>query len=209
MRSSSNISRAIAKRLPLYHQTLAKLKERGRLTISSKELSNEIGIEAAMIRKDLANFGELGKRGVGYNVELLYRTIGRILNIDQHWEIILYGSGKMANALVEYNSLYGRNFRIVAVFTSEQLPKGTMVEQLPVQPVTAMGKYIKDHDIKMAILTGSTVEAQLIANIMTENGVKAILNFVPIEINVPENIKVVNDILTMELQMLACSINGG
>ncbi|MEG6617413.1 redox-sensing transcriptional repressor Rex [Peptococcaceae bacterium 1198_IL3148] len=208
MKYSQNLSKAIAKRLPLYRQGLARLKEQGKTTVSSKELSNEVGIEAAMIRKDLANFGELGKRGVGYNVDLLYRAIGRILNIDQHWEFILVGSGKMASALVEYNSLYGRNFRIVAVFSPEPVAKGTMVEQLMVQPITALGKFIKDREIKLAVLTGPIAKAQMSADVMVQNGVQAILNFTPLKIEVPENVHVVNDILTMEMQMLACLLDG-
>lgn len=207
MRYSLRIPRATAKRLPLYHNSLTKLKEQGQKTISSKELSELLGIEAAMIRKDLACFGEMGKRGVGYNIELLCRALGRALNLDQHWEIVLAGTGKLATALVEYNRLYGRNFRIVGVFAPEPITPGAEVEHLSLQPLSAMEKFVEARGIQMGILATAAAEAQGVVNTMVEVGVTAILNFTPVDVYVPENVKLVNNILTMEMQMLACCMD--
>ncbi|MBO8137121.1 MAG: redox-sensing transcriptional repressor Rex [Desulfotomaculum sp.] len=208
MFSHNTIPRATAKRLPIYYQCLARLRNQGKRTISSKELSREVGVKSAMIRKDLAYFGELGKRGVGYNVELLYRTIGRILNVDQHWDIIIVGTGKMASALVEYNYLYGRNFRIVAVFAPGSSLSSTRVEHLEVKPLSALAKFVHDHGIKIAILAAPAEEAQVAANILAQSGIKAILNFSPVEVCVPERIKVINNIITTEMQILAYCMEG-
>ncbi|MBM7853783.1 redox-sensing transcriptional repressor [Desulfohalotomaculum tongense] len=208
MVSAGGIPKAIAKRLPLYHRCLAKLREQGKYTVSSKELSREVGVEATMIRKDLTYFGELGKRGVGYNVELLYRTIGRTLNLDQHWEVIIVGTGKMASALVEYNCLYGRNFRIVAAFAPGTVSENMMVEHLTVQPLSALPKFVQDRDIKMAVLATSDLDAQVAANIIVRSGIRAILNFSPVDVCVPEDIKLLNNIITTEMQILACCLEG-
>ncbi|MTI80652.1 MAG: redox-sensing transcriptional repressor Rex [Firmicutes bacterium] len=209
MASPDGMPRAIAKRLPLYHQSLAKLRKQGKCTVSSKELSKEVGVEATMIRKDMAFFGELGKRGVGYNVELLYRTIGRKLNLDQHWETVIVGVGKMAAALVEFNCLYGRNFRIVAAFNPEPaLQNHTMVEHLPVQPLSFLPSFAKDNDIKIAILATTAAQAQMSANTIVQANIRSILNFSPVEICVPEDLKVINDIITTEMQILACYLDG-
>lgn len=208
MKFSLRIPKATAKRLPLYYKSLSRLREEGKTTVSSKELSSMLGIDAAMIRKDLSRFGELGKRGVGYNIELLYRALGRALNIEQHWEMVLAGTGKMASALVEYNCLYGRNFRIMGVFASEPVPQAK-VEHLPVGSLSAMSKFIKDHNIKIGIIASTVADAQMIAEEMAKSGILAILNFTPADLYVPDNVKLLNDILTMEMQMLACCLNGG
>lgn len=207
MKYSLRIPRATAKRLPLYHSSLTKLREQGKKTISSKGLSEVLGIEAAMIRKDLACFGEMGKRGVGYNIELLCRALGRALNLDQKWEIVLAGTGKLATALVEYNRLYGRNFSIVGVFAPEPITNGARVEHLSIQPLAGMEGFIESRGIKMGILATAATEAQGVANTMVQGGIMAILNFTPVDVYVPEKVKLVNNILTMEMQMLACCLD--
>lgn len=204
MKYVQRIPRATAKRLPLYHSSLKKLKEQGQKTISSKELSEILGIDAPMIRKDLACFGEIGKRGVGYNIELLYQTLSWALNLDQHWEVVLAGNGKLAAALVEYNRLYSQQFRIVGVFAPQAMQGH--IEHLPVQSLSTMEEFIRARGIKMGLIATSAAEAQEAANNMVRGGVAAILNFTPVDLDVPEGINLVNNIFTMEMQMLACCL---
>ena len=209
MSFNDNIPRAIIKRLPLYRQSLAKLRELGKTSVSSKELSKLVGVEATIIRKDLAFFGELGKRGVGYNVELLYRTVGRVLNIEHHWDVALVGSGKMASALVEYNALYGQNFRIAGVFGLEPVSEGEAVEHLPLKPLSELAKFVHDHDVKLGILATPPAGSQKAADALVSAGVKAILSFAPVDVEVPADVKVLNNILIVEIQILACCLSSG
>lgn len=202
----NHIPKAIAKRLPLYRQSLSRLREDGKTSVSSKELSELMGIEATMIRKDLAFFGELGKRGVGYNVELLYRTIGRVMNLEQHWEVVLVGSGKMASALVEHYTIYGQNFRIVGVFAPEP-EEGSAVEHLPIKPLSELKKFVHDHDIKLGILATPLAETQKAADALVDAGIKAILSFAPVDVKVPLEVKISNNVLNVEIQMLTCYLD--
>ncbi|WP_031514277.1 redox-sensing transcriptional repressor Rex [Desulfofalx alkaliphila] len=206
MYSPEGVPKAIAKRLPIYHQCLLKMRKQGKNTISSKELGKELGLEATMIRKDLAYFGELGKRGVGYDVELLFRTIRQVLNLDQHWKVVLIGNGKMASAVVEYNCLYGKNFRIVGVFAPGPVPAGKMLEHLPVQPLSELKKFVENEEIKLAILATRVQEAQEAVDQIAKSGIKAILNVSPVNLSLPDNIIEQRIDLTWNLQTLACHL---
>lgn len=203
------ISDAVVRRLPLYLRVLDDLarKEKVKL-ISSQELGELAGVSPALVRKDLAWFGEFGKQGVGYELEYLRHELRRILNLDVNHRVGLVGVGSLGSALTRYNIRRYRenpdfNLHIVALFDSSEDLIDTEVEGLRVQPLDAMEQTVQDMGIEMAIITVPASDAQAVAERMVAAGVKAILNFAPITLHVADDVQVASADLTLELQRLA------
>ncbi len=203
------ISDAVVRRLPLYLRVLDDLahKEKVKL-ISSQELGELAGVSPALVRKDLAWFGEFGKQGVGYELEYLRHELRRILNLDVNHRVALIGVGSLGGALTRYNIRRYRenpdfNLHIVALFDSDAELIGSEVEDVQIQPLDVLEQTVEDMGIEMAIITVPASDAQTVAQRLVNAGVKAILNFAPITLHVPDDVQVASADLTLELQRLA------
>lgn len=178
-------------RLPIYLRALTFLRADNREITSSQELGDRLGISSAQIRKDLSHFGEFGKQGTGYNIQHLEENLKRILNVDRMWDVVLVGAGDLGHALASYRGFAGRGFRIVAVFDNDPEKIGRPVgRDLIVEDVATMGKRIKELGCQIAIIAVPAGAAQEVANELVEAGIKAILNYAPISLNLPSRIKV-------------------
>ncbi len=197
------IPRSTIDRLPLYYRCLNIIEEHGIEEISSQVLGVRVGIDPSVIRKDLAWFGELGKRGVGYNVIYLKNAIGRILGLDKDWPFILVGAGKLGTALAEHNQKYGRHFHLVGIFDRDPDKVGRRVGECQVSPVEDMAAFIQTGDIKIAMLAVPAEEAQKVAHELVKCGIKGILSYAPITLSVPEDVVVYNADYNLDLQRLA------
>jgi redox-sensing transcriptional repressor len=197
------ISEAVVRRLPVYLRYLNELSRRNVLMVSSQDLGQKLDLNPAQIRKDLAYFGEFGKKGIGYDVAYLIEKIRQILKLDQILPVALVGAGNLGRALCNYNAYLKDNMKIVAVFDSSPDKIGLQMNNLTVLPMAALGDSIKEHKVRIGIITVPAFEAQLVANQFVEAGVEAILNFAPVIIKVPNDIRVHHADFTTELMSLA------
>lgn len=203
----AKISDAVVKRLPLYLQVLNELKVREVKTVSSQELGHLLDFNPAQIRKDLAYFGDFGRKGIGYEVDYLIDKIRQILKIDQTIYVALIGAGNLGHALCNYNKYSKDNMQIVAVFDSYEGKVGTKINNLVVQPMEQLADTIKKMNIRIGIITVPAQEAQTVANQLIEGGIEGILNFAPTILRAPDEVRVQHADFTKELLSLAYYLN--
>lgn len=196
------IPRATAKRLPVYYRYLNVLLNANKHRVSSTELSEAVHVDSATIRRDFSYFGELGKRGYGYDVEKLLNFFKGILKQDKLTNVALVGVGSLGSALMNYNFHQSTNLRISAAFDPKESLANTVKSGIPVYPVEDMKKQIKEQQIDAVILTVPGSESQAVTDQLVEAGVHGILNFTPVRLSVPKDVQVQNIDLTNELQTL-------
>ena len=180
----------IVGRLPVYLRALQHMQLQGMQTTSSQELGERLGISAAQIRKDLSQFGEFGKQGTGYNIVFLVTKLREILKVTRVWDLAIVGMGDMGHALSRYQGFKDRGFRVAMVFDSDPAKIGSKVGEFIIQDSAELIETIQEAGIKIAMLCVPASEAQIVANRLSEAGVKSILNYAPISINVPRGVKV-------------------
>ena len=194
-------------RLATYLRFLIDLEQSGVDTISSAEVERQTGINAAQFRKDLSvfypYFGEFGKPGVGYNVPELKRRIARILKIDSEQRIVLVGAGNLGSALVGYPGLKEHHFNLVAVFDNNATKIGHHLFGLTIQDVHQITEVNADIEARIAILAVPASSAQHVAELLVEAGIRAILNFAPVLLRVPDHVFVRNVSFLQELAVLS------
>lgn len=194
--------KSVVKRLPVYLRILDNLIKRDIEIISSKALSEETGFTAEQIRKDFAYFGAFGTRGTGYNTTYLREKILRIIGLDQQTNTVVIGAGHLGKALTRYNVTKNPYVRIVGVFDVDTSVLGDDIVHVEVKHLNEMPLIIKKYHVKVAIITVPATVAQEVVNILVDNGIKAILNFAPTKLKVPEDVYIHNADLTIELQSL-------
>jgi redox-sensing transcriptional repressor len=177
-------------RLPIYLRALQRLADKGVQTTSSQELGEIIGISAAQIRKDISQFGEFGKQGTGYSIPFLIERLQDILKVNRVWDVIIVGMGDIGHALARYNGFINRGFRVSMLFDNDPAKIGQRVGEFEIQSTAVMAEKIKQHKIRIAMLTVPAAAAQEIADQLVKAGVKAILNYAPITLNVPKDVRV-------------------
>jgi len=203
---SSKIPEATITRVSVYSRFLARLDRRGVTTVSSGDIADGVGVSPAQVRKDLAYFGEFGTRGVGYNViDLMHYTL-KILNLTHPWPLALAGAGNLGTALCTHRGFKDRGFTIVGVFDNDLMKIGKGIEELTVQPLEEMPEIIQQRGIKIGIIAVPPRAAQDVADIMVQNKILAILNFTPISLNVPEDVRVRNVDLSVALEVLTFNL---
>lgn len=177
------IPRATAKRLPVYYRYLNVLLNANKHRVSSTELSEAVQVDSATIRRDFSYFGELGKRGYGYDVEKLLNFFKGILKQDKLTNVALVGVGSLGSALMNYNFHQSTNLRISAAFDPKESLANTVKSGIPVYPVEDMKKQIKEQQIDAVILTVPGSESQAVTDQLVEAGVHGILNFTPVRLS--------------------------
>ena len=202
MTQQPKIPRATAKRLPIYFRYLTFLNDAGTDRISSSELSDAIKFDAATIRRDFSYFGALGKRGYGYEVKALLDFFANVLDQDSLINVALIGAGNLGQALLNFNFHQSSNIRISAAFDADEKRTGTILAGVPIYKMSELKEQISAQRINIAILTVPQGVAQDITDQLVSAGVKGILNFTPLRVTVPANVRVQNVDLTNELQTL-------
>jgi redox-sensing transcriptional repressor len=188
--NANKIPDIIIGRLPVYLRALQRMADKGIQTTSSQELGERVGISAAQIRKDISQFGEFGKQGTGYDISFLLDKLRAILKVDRIWDVALVGAGDMGHALARYQGFSNRGFHIVMVFDNDIEKIGQEAGDFTVQDTAVMVEKIREAGVKVAMLTVPAASAQEVADSLAKAGVKAILNYAPISINVPPDVKV-------------------
>jgi len=200
---SDKISDAVVRRLPVYLRFLNELVAKNVTTVSSQDLGNKLDLNPAQIRKDLAYFGEFGKKGIGYDVGYLIEKIRQILKLDKSIHVALVGAGKLGHALCNYNIYSRDNLKITAVFDASPSKIGEQINNMTVQPISELKKTVQNNNIRIGIITVPASEAQQVANLFVDAGIEAILNFAPVILKIPQAIRIHHADFTTELQSLA------
>jgi redox-sensing transcriptional repressor len=180
----------IVSRLPVYLRALLHMQGQGKQTTSSQELGERVGVSAAQIRKDLSQFGGFGKQGTGYNIAYLVKKLREILHIEQVWDVAVVGMGDMGHAIARYQGFTDKGFRVAMLFDSDPGKISTQVSNFLVRDTAGMITDIREAGIQVAMLCVPASAAQAVANHLVEAGVKAILNYAPISLSVPEGVRV-------------------
>ncbi|MBW2615183.1 MAG: redox-sensing transcriptional repressor Rex [Deltaproteobacteria bacterium] len=191
-------------RLAYYSRPLESLLDNETPVISSEKLAHLCGVNPAQVRKDLAYFGEFGVRGVGYDVRDLLREIKKILATDREWTLCIVGMGNLSSALVENENFKKRGYKFVAAFDSDPIKIGrTLPCGLTIEPTNRIGELVSDLKIEIGVITTRPHEAQRFADLLMDSGVRAILNFAPIQIRTPECCEIENVDFAVKLENLA------
>lgn len=197
------IPRATAKRLSIYYRMFKRFYAENIEKASSKEIAEAIGIDSATVRRDFSYFGELGRRGFGYDVKKLMDFFADILNDNSITNVILVGVGNMGKALLHYRFHERNKMKIIMAFDADDNPLvGTIDQQVPIHGISQIKEKLAEVPAKTAILTVPSSKAQEVANQLIEAGIKGILSFSPVNLSVPKDVVVQYVDLTSELQTL-------
>jgi len=187
---SSAIPDIVIGRLPLYLRALRRLQQEDKAVTSSHELGKRLDISSAQIRKDLSHFGGFGKQGTGYQIEFLVDRLQEVLQVNKEWMVVVVGAGNLGIAISHYRGFQDRGFRIAHLFDVSPQKIGERIGEFVVQPVRSMRDIIRREGIKIAMLAVPAEDAQGVADQLVEAGVQGILNYAPININVPADVQI-------------------
>ena len=204
---AKQISKAVIKRLPRYDRYLGELLEDNVERISSNDLSKKMRVTASQIRQDLNNFGGFGQQGYGYNVKYLYTEIGKILGLDTVHPMIIVGAGNLGQALANYVEFEKRGFKLVGIFDVNPVLEGIAVRGIEIQMISDLPFFLKENNVEIAILTLPKNKAIDMADILIENGIKAIWNFAHVDLDTPDGVIVENVHLSESLMTLSYNLS--
>ena len=205
--NNNTISSSVIKRLPRYYRFLGELKNQGVTRISSRELSEKMGLTASQIRQDLNCFGGFGQQGYGYNINLLEEEIAKILGLDVPKNAILIGMGNLGKAVTMHMNFENKAFRIVGLFDSKESLVGQVVRNLPIRNTADLDEFCRENHPQVAILCIPKSAAADIAEQLINLGIKAFWNFSHYDISlnhkdiVVENVHLSDSLMTLSYQM--------
>ncbi|NND75291.1 MAG: redox-sensing transcriptional repressor Rex [Ilumatobacter sp.] len=202
-RTRRRIPEATVARLPIYLRILTEQFDDGVTGMSSDQLAELAGVNAAKVRKDLSYLGSYGTRGVGYEVEFLVYQIRRELGLTHDWPVVIVGAGNLGQALAGYNGFGDRGFPVGGIVDVDDAKVGSVVGGVRVRHLSEIGPVVKARNISIGVIATPGSAAQDAADALVDAGVTSILNFAPTVINVPHGISVGKVDLAVELQILA------
>ena len=194
------------RRLSTYYRVLSSQQAQGVQNISSEALSGLTGFTAAQVRRDLAYFGSFGKRGVGYAVSELLRELAAILGIDRSWRIGLIGVGNLGMALLSYPGFARQGFHIVTAYDLDPRKVGAQFGSVRVESVDRMAESMREHSIEIVMLAVPANAAQGAAEWAVAGGARAILNFAPVQLQLPPHVQLASVDLSLEVEYLTYSL---
>jgi redox-sensing transcriptional repressor len=202
-RSRRRIPEATVSRLPIYLQILSEQADNGMVGISSEQLAELAGVNAAKVRKDLSYLGSYGTRGVGYEVDYLTFQIRRELGLDHNWPVVIVGAGNLGHALAGYGGFGERGFPIGGIVDNDDTLVGSIVAGVVVRHVDDLPNIIAAHGICIGVVATPAGAAQAAADLLVAAGATSILNFAPVMLNLPIGVSVRKVDLAVELQILS------
>ncbi len=200
------ISESTIHRLSLYCRALTLLEKENYETVSSKELAKREKLTPAQVRKDLSFFGSFGTRGLGYPVNELKRKIASILGIDRVWKVALVGVGNIGSALVSYKEFMKQGFHIVKLFDNDQRKIGSNHKGIIVSDIANLEAELAEAGIEIVVVAVPATVAQYIVDDIVKADVRAILNFAPVNLRVPDDVYLRNENMSMELEYLSFAL---
>lgn len=200
------IPEATVMRLSIYSRYLHQLLEDGVNTVASGDIASGVGVSSAQVRKDLAYFGEFGTRGVGYKVEELYGHLMKILGLDQNWNVIIIGAGKLGSALALYKGFEDRGFKVTTILDVDENRIMNQIGDVTVESLDLLEERVREQGIKVGVVTVPAAAAQDVTDQLIAAGVKAILNFSPRVLKVPNDVILRNVDLSVNLEVLSFNL---
>jgi redox-sensing transcriptional repressor len=200
------VAESTVRRLSLYLRFLEEFEGQGVATVSSGALASRGSTTSAQVRKDLSFFGSFGKRGLGYPVPELADRLRQILGLRQRYRVGMIGAGKIGSALVQYRGFRQRGFDIVAIFDSDPAKIGRQWNGLTIQDIELLESEFARHPLDMAVLVTPAEPAQAVTDRLVKLGIKAILNFAPVQLLVPDDVVVKTVNLALELETLSYAL---
>ena len=201
---NTTIPRATAKRLSLYYRIFKRFNAEKIEKANSKQIAEAIGIDSATVRRDFSYFGELGRRGFGYDVKKLMNFFADLLNDNAITNVMIVGAGNMGRALLHYRFHERNKMKVVMAFDTDDHPEvgSTTSDGIPIYGISQIKEKIQSGNVQTAILTVPSLKAQEVASILVEAGIKGILCFSPVNLSLPKDVVVQYVDLTSELQTL-------
>jgi redox-sensing transcriptional repressor len=200
--NKKKIPAATISRLFAYLREVKALSELNIRTISSSTIGERLNLSDAQVRKDLGYFGSFGISGAGYDTNELRKTLEGILGKDKKWNICIIGVGRLGSALLVYPGFEKDGLCITAAFDSNPKKTGKTIADITIEPVERLADIVPKKNISIAIITTPAGQAQAVADKLVQAGVYCIMNFAPVKLNVPENIRVENVDLSHSLETL-------
>nr|WP_236704104.1 redox-sensing transcriptional repressor Rex [Lentzea aerocolonigenes] len=197
------IPEAAVARLAVYLRVLSGMADQGVTAVSSEELSQAAGVNAAKLRKDLSYIGSYGTRGVGYDVEVLVSHIERILGLTRNHSVAVVGIGNLGHALANYGGFPGRGFPVTALFDVDADLIGVPVGGIPVNHIDEITAVCLEREVSIGVIATPPPAAQSVCDRLVSAGVQCILNFAPVVLQVPDNVEVRKVDLAVEMQILS------
>lgn len=207
MELKKKISIAVIRRLPRYYRYLSDLLKMDITRISSKELSVRMGITASQIRQDLNCFGGFGQQGYGYNVEVLYNEIGKILGVNKLFHTIIIGAGNMGQALANYKNFESRGFILTGIFDNNPKLVGKKIRGIEIMHLDSLENFLKTQKVDIAMLTVPYEYTAEVADKAARLGIKGLWNFSPMDLKLPYDVAVENVHLSDSLMVLGYKLN--
>jgi len=208
MSFNKKVSIAVIRRLPRYYRYLSDLLKMDITRISSKELSQRMGVTASQIRQDLNCFGGFGQQGYGYNVELLYREIGNILGVNNNYKTIIIGAGNMGQALANYENFEKRGFKLIGIFDINPQLIGKKIRNVEIMHMDKLEEFVKSNSVDIAIITVPYQNTREVAEKVASLGIKGLWNFSPMDLKLPyDDIVIENVHLSDSLMVLGYRLN--
>jgi redox-sensing transcriptional repressor len=201
--NARRIPEATVARLPLYYRALLEIDDQEIGTVSSEQLAELAGVNAAKVRKDLSYLGSYGTRGVGYDVDYLVREISEELGLTHDWPVAIVGLGNLGHALANYRGFGARGFRIVALFDADPDKVGNQVGELRIESLADLDRVVAARDVAIGVIATPAAAAQDVSDRLVAAGVGSILNFAPAVVSVPAGVSIRKVDLATELQILA------
>ena len=207
--SPGEVPEVVISRLPQYVRILSQLLENGESVTNSQQLGEQLQVTPAQIRKDLSYFGRFGKQGRGYVVRDLLRELKQILGLNSEWNVAVVGVGRLGNAILNYPGFNPDGFHLVAAFDNNRANVGRQVGGVSVQPMGEMAQTVAERDISIAIVAVPGAHTQTVIDQLVECGVRAILNYAPINTQVPDGVRVRNIDPVLALQSMTYYLTEG
>lgn len=206
MNALKRIADSTVRRLSIYLRFLEDFEERGLATVSSDELARRGGTTSAQVRKDLSFFGSFGKRGLGYSVPELGTALREILGLGRPWKVVIVGAGKIGAALAQYRGFRQRGFSIVAAYDTNPEKIGRTLEGIEIRDMARFEADVAAERPEIAVLATPTEAAQSVLDRVNRAGIKAVLNFAPVQLHAPSDVTVKTVNMAMELEGLTFAL---
>lgn len=201
------IAESTVRRLSLYLHLLEEFAAQGQQTVSSEALAARGRTTSAQVRKDLSFFGSFGKRGLGYSVPELAGRLREILGLRRSYRVLVIGAGKIGSALAQYGGFADRGFRVTAVYDADPAKVGLRWNGIAVRDVKQLERDLTRDPLDIAILSTPPEVAQEMADRLVRSGIRAILNFAPVQLEVPAGVAVKNVNMALELETLSYALH--
>jgi len=201
------IAESTVRRLSIYLRFLEEFEVRGATTVSSEELARRGGTTSAQVRKDLSFFGSFGKRGLGYSVPELSTALREILGLGREWRVVIIGAGKIGAALAQYRGFRQRGFNILAVYDSNPEKVGRTLEGIEIRDMSRFEEDVAREQPEIAVIAIPGEGAQEVLDRIVRTGIKAVLNFAPVQLHAPADVTVKAVNMAMELEGLSFALS--